>query len=81
MVDKSTTSYAVSTSDPTQPLPNLKVNELSDIPREYNVTNLTNGFTVLTESEAFPGTVQMGKYSFIGLGDAIFSSDSHPSQN
>ena len=64
MVDKSTTAYGVSVADPTQPLANLKVNELSDVPREYNVTNLTNGFTVLTESQAFPGTVHMGKCSF-----------------
>ena len=31
---------------------------------EYNVTTLTNGFTVLTESQTFPGAVHMGKYSF-----------------
>ena len=29
---------------------------------EYNVTNLNNGFTVLTESQVFPGAVHMGKY-------------------
>jgi hypothetical protein len=29
---------------------------------EYNVTNLPNGFTVLTESQTFPGAVHMGKY-------------------
>jgi hypothetical protein len=28
---------------------------------EYNVTNLNNGFTVLTESQVFPGSVHMGK--------------------
>ena len=81
MIDKSTTAYGVSVADPTQPLANLKVNELSDVPREYNVTNLTNGFTVLTESQAFPGTVHMGKCSFISSGVAIFLSDSHPLQN
>jgi len=31
---------------------------------EYNVTNLNNGFTVLTESQVFPGSIHMGKYSF-----------------
>ena len=36
--------------------------EAQDVPREYNVTNLTNGFTVLTESQAFPGAVHMGKW-------------------
>ena len=30
---------------------------------EYNVTHLNNGFTVLTESQTFPGAVNMGKYS------------------
>jgi len=28
---------------------------------EYNVTDLSNGFTVLTESSTFPGSVHMGK--------------------
>lgn len=28
---------------------------------EYNVTDLSNGFTVLTESQTFPGAVHMGK--------------------
>ena len=27
----------------------------------YNVTELSNGFTVLTESQVFPTTVNMGK--------------------
>jgi len=34
--------------------------EAQDVPHEYNVTNLTNGFTVLTESQSFPGAVHMG---------------------
>ena len=29
---------------------------------EYNVTDLSNGFTVLTESQTFPGSVHMGKW-------------------
>ena len=29
---------------------------------EYNVTDLSNGFTVLTESQTFPGAVHMGKW-------------------
>jgi hypothetical protein len=40
----------------------LTIEELGDVPREYNVTNLTNGYTVLTESQSFPGAVHMGKY-------------------
>lgn len=27
---------------------------------EYNVTTLSNGFTVLTESQVYPGAVHMG---------------------
>ena len=30
---------------------------------EYNVTDLSNGFTVLTESTTFPGSIHMGKSS------------------
>jgi len=37
--------------------------ETSDRAPEYNVTNLPNGFTVLTESQTFPGAVQMGKFT------------------
>ena len=62
MVDKSSTAYQVYAADPTQPLSNLTVHEANDMPREYNVTNLTNGYTVLTESQSFPGAVHMGKY-------------------
>lgn len=35
---------------------------------EYNVTNLNNGFTVLTESQIFPGSVHMGKLSLLSGG-------------
>jgi predicted Zn-dependent peptidase len=69
MVDKSTTAYQVNTSDPMQPLPNMTLHETTDVPREYNVTNLTNGFTVLTESQAFPGTVNMGFMMDVGTRD------------
>jgi hypothetical protein len=35
--------------------------EAVDQSPEYNVTTLSNGFTVLTESQVFPGAVHMGK--------------------
>lgn len=35
--------------------------EAVDQAAEYNVTTLSNGFTVLTESQVFPGAVHMGK--------------------
>ena len=34
---------------------------------EYNVTDLSNGFTVLTESTTFPGSIHMGKSSLSHL--------------
>jgi hypothetical protein len=34
----------------------------NEIEATYNVTELSNGFTVLTESQTFPGTVNMGKF-------------------
>ena len=33
----------------------------NEVQAEYNVTDLSNGFTVLTESQSFPGAVHMGK--------------------
>jgi hypothetical protein len=50
MIDRSSTAYEVNTTDPTRELPNLGVKPADDVAREYNVTNLTNGYTVLTES-------------------------------
>lgn len=35
--------------------------ERNDEAHEYTVTSLENGFTVLTESQSFPGAVHMGK--------------------
>ena len=39
------------------------------MPREYTVTSLENGFTVLTESASFPGTVNMGFLMDVGTRD------------
>ena len=39
----------------------LKLLYTNEDQAEYNVTNLNNGFTVLTESQVFPGAVHMGK--------------------
>jgi len=68
-LDKNTTAYQVARADPTAPLKGLKTMEAQDVPREYNVTNLTNGFTVLTESQAFPGAVHMGFLMDVGTRD------------
>jgi len=44
----------------------LYTNELQ---AEYNVTDLSNGFTVLTESSTFPGAVHMGMLIDVGTRD------------
>lgn len=43
--------------------------EAVDQAPEYNVTNLANGFTVLTESQIFPGAVHMGFLIDVGTRD------------
>ena len=42
---------------------------IPDVPHEYNVTKLHNGFTVLTESHNFPGAVNMGFLIDVGTRD------------
>merc|ERR1712086_1061739 len=68
-LDKNTSAYQVARADPTAPLKGLKTMEAQDVPREYNVTNLSNGFTVLTESQSFPGAVHMGFLMDVGTRD------------
>ena len=50
--------------DPSVPLQGHKPLFTNEVQAEYNVTSLNNGFTVLTESQTFPGAVNMGKYSY-----------------
>jgi len=38
---------------------------------EYNVTDLSNGFTVLTESTTFPGSIHMGFLMDVGTRDEV----------
>lgn len=68
-VDKNTTAFSVATYDPTLPLKGHKPIEANDVAPEYNVTNLSNGFTVLTESQVFPGSVHMGFMVDVGTRD------------
>lgn len=56
-------------SDPVQPLRGHKPVQSSDTQAEYNVTKLSNGFTVLTESQIFPGAVHMGMLMDVGTRD------------
>lgn len=43
--------------------------EKEDQQAEYNVTSLLNGFTIITESQTFPGPVHMGFLIDVGTRD------------
>jgi len=68
-LDKNTTAYQVARFNAGEPLKGHKPIERSDVPHEYNVTTLTNGYTVLTESSSFPGAVHMGFMVDVGTRD------------
>jgi processing peptidase subunit beta len=51
------------------PLAGHKPIERADEANEYTVTSLENGFTVLTESQSFPGAVHMGFLMDVGTRD------------
>lgn len=59
----------MNTMDPTAPLEGHKPLFVTDEAPNYNVTNLNNGFTVITESQCFPGAVNMGFLIDVGLRD------------
>lgn len=67
--DKSRPSYKEATFDPAVSLKSHSPIELSDKTPEYNVTQLSNGFTVLTESTIFPGPVNMSFCIDVGTRD------------
>lgn len=59
-MDTSTHAYQVATYRPDLPLEGHKTIIAQEQTAEYNVTRLSNGFTVLTESTVIPGPVNMG---------------------
>jgi processing peptidase subunit alpha len=67
--DKSTTNYGVASYRPDQELKGHEPVELDTADCEYQATTLSNGFTVLTESEDFPGSVHMGFLMNVGTRD------------
>lgn len=67
--DKSTTNYGVATYRPDQELKGHKPSEVANKECEYQATTLSNGFTVLTESEDFPGSIHMGFLINVGTRD------------
>ena len=67
--DKSTTSYSLSSMTPLDELEGHEPIEIEKRDSEYQATTLSNGFTVLTESEDFPGPVHMGFLMNVGTRD------------
>lgn len=67
--DKSRPAYKLATYSPDVDLVDHKPQVLSDKEPEYNVTKLSNGFTVLTESTIFPGPVNMAFLMDVGTRD------------
>ena len=68
-LDKSTTNYSMATFDPTVDLEGHTPIIKDDEAPEYNVTELANGFTVLTEKTIFPGPVNMSFLIDVGTRD------------
>ena len=68
-VDRSTMNYNVATYKPENELKGHKPIEVTTKDSEYQATTLSNGFTVLTESEDFPGAVHMGFLANVGTRD------------
>lgn len=67
--DRGTTAYSVAHLTPTDELANHEPIEVTHKDCEYQATTLSNGFTVLTESEDFPGPVNMGFLINVGSRD------------
>jgi len=61
--------YRIATANPLYPLENHKVQYRNDQAPQYEVTKLKNGVTVLTESQVFPGVVDMGILLDVGTRD------------
>jgi len=67
--DRSTTAYSMVHLTPKDELLGHEPIEADKIDSEYQATTLSNGFTVLTESEDFPGPVHMGFLMNVGTRD------------
>jgi len=68
-MDTSTHHYAVATFRHDVPLEGHEAKAIQDRTPEYNVTTLTNGFTILTEGTKFPGPVNLGIMLNVGTRD------------
>jgi processing peptidase subunit beta len=68
-VDSGTTAFSMNKFDPTVPFQGHKPLFTNEVQAEYNVTSLNNGFTVLTETQTFPGAINMGFFVNVGTRD------------
>merc|ERR1712166_222462 len=68
-VDRGTTAFSANKYDPTVPYQNMAPVYMESEEASYNITELSNGFTVLTESQIFPGAVNMGFHISVGARD------------
>jgi len=69
VVDSGTTAYTAAKFDPLVPFLGQKPAFADEVEARYGVTELNNGFTVLTESETFPGAINMGFLIGVGTRD------------
>lgn len=67
--DRSTTTYQMATLTPGEELAGHQPIEAEKRDSEYQATTLSNGFTILTETEDFPGSVHMGFLMNVGIRD------------
>jgi len=68
-VDRGTTAFSANKFDPMVPFQGQAPVYAEAEEASYNVTELSNGFTVLTESQIFPSTVNMGFLVNVGSRD------------
>jgi len=68
-VDRGTTAFSANKFDPSVPFMNRQPQYADAQEANIAVTELTNGFTVLTESQTFPTTVNMGFLINVGARD------------
>lgn len=67
--DKSAETYKATTNDPRTPLSGFRGTTADDVAAKYEVTKLSNGVTVVTESQTFPSQVDLGILLEVGTRD------------
>ena len=65
VVDSGTTAFTAAKFDPLVPFQGQKPAYADEVEARYGVTELNNGFTVLTEGETFPGVINLGKFQLL----------------